>query len=144
MIPAKRTVLYSDRYLDISYEEEYSLLYLDWKGYQTDSSIKDGCERTMELMVQYKAFKILNDNTNILGIWTGVSKWLIVDALPRARQAGMTAFAHIYGPSRLSRISAEAALFLLDSKAADIKTFDDMEEARAWLNSRSNRLLAKT
>lgn len=127
------TMLVPDRFLDISYDEENGLLYLDWKGYQTDKSIKEGCERILELMVRYQAFKLLNDNTHILGIWTGVAKWLIFDALPRARQAGMTHLAHVYGPSRLARISAETALFLLDSNASDIKTFDDLEEARAWL-----------
>jgi hypothetical protein len=141
--PMRCTVLYSDRFLDILHDEENALLHLDWKGYQTDGSIKEGCERASELMVQYKAFKILNDNTNVLGIWTGVSRWLIFDALPRARKAGMTSFAHVYGSSRLSRISAEAALFLLNQIAADIKTFDDIDAARAWLNSRSNSICRK-
>lgn len=50
----------------------------------------------------------------------------------------MTSFAHVFGPSRLSRISAAAALFLPGSKASGIKAFDEMGEALAWLKSRSN------
>jgi hypothetical protein len=45
------TVLYSDRFLDILHDEENALLHLDWKGYQTDGSIKEGGERASELMV---------------------------------------------------------------------------------------------
>lgn len=107
----------------------------DWKGYQTDASIREGCERTLELMVQYQAYKLLNDNSNVLGIWTGVSRWLIFDALPKARKAGRTRFADVYGPSRLSRISAEAALLLPGPKAVDIKSFDNMDAATVWLIS---------
>jgi hypothetical protein len=56
----------------------------------------------------------------------------------------MTGFAHVYGPSRLSRISAEGALFLLGTRAADIRTFDDIDEAMAWLASRPNTLTEKS
>jgi hypothetical protein len=49
----------------------------------------------------------------------------------------MKAFAHVYGPSRMSRISAEAALFLLSSATHDIKAFDEFDAAKAWLRVRS-------
>lgn len=131
------TQLERSEFLEISLDAENGYLYVDWKGYQTDKSIKEGCERIVELMTRFGVFKVLNDNTNTLGIWLGVSHWLIFDILPRARKAGMTAFAHVYGPSRMSRVSAEAALILLAPATRDIKTFERIDEARAWLIAHS-------
>jgi hypothetical protein len=135
---AMLSVLFSNDFIDISLDARNAWLYLDWKGYQTDESIKTACNKAIELLAEHGVSKILNDNAKVLGIWTGVAKWLAFDALPRARQAGMSRFAHVYGPSRLARVSAEAALILLSSRLKDIKTFDDIEQAKAWLNMRSN------
>jgi hypothetical protein len=55
----------------------------------------------------------------------------------------MTHLAHVFGPSRHSRISAEAALLLLRARAADIKTFEDIEEAKACLGNACAFLAAK-
>lgn len=130
-------ILLRNQFLEISHDKGNEWLYMNWKGYQIDESIKEDCNRAVELRKEYQVFKILNDNTYTQGIWLGVSRWLASDALPRARRAGMTSFAHVHGPSRMSRISAEAALFLLSSDTSDIKAFDDIETAKAWLRGRS-------
>lgn len=88
-------------------------------------------------MTEHRIYKVLNGNTNIVGIWTGVANWLVFDALSRARWAGMTSFAHAFGPSRFSRISAEAALLLLSPVVTDIKAFDEIGAAKDWLRRRS-------
>lgn len=129
-------MLLQNQFLEISLDEKNEWLYMDWKGYQIDESIKEGCNRAIELMSKHKIFKVLNDNTHTQGIWLGVSRWLVFEALSRARQAGMKSFAHVYGPSRMSRISAEAALFLLSPAVSDIKAFDDIGAAKTWLRSR--------
>lgn len=132
------THLFQEDFLEISYDKVHRCLYMNWKGYQTDASVKTGINRLIDFMAEHRVFKVLNDNTCTLGIWTGVASWLIFDALPRAKQAGLLAFAHVYGPSRLSRISFDAALFLLPSSASDIiKPFDDIQAARDWLKSQS-------
>jgi hypothetical protein len=128
--------LFKDDFLKIELDEKTGFLYADWTGYQTDTSVKSGTNCLIDLMTEHKVSKILNDNTNILGIWMTVATWLVFDALPRARKAGMTSLAHVYGPSRFSRISFEAALTLLNSSAIGIQTFDDVESARQWLKSR--------
>lgn len=127
----------TERFLEIQYDEENGWLYLNWKGYQTDDTVKQGINKLIDLLVEYKVGKVLNDNSNTLGIWLGVAGWLVFDALPRARDAGMTSFAHVFGVSRFSKVSAEAALRLLNSTTQDIKTFNDVEAAKEWLRSRT-------
>jgi hypothetical protein len=131
------TKLFQEDFLEIEHDDENRWIYADWKGYQTEKSIKQGIDLIIELMPRCQTFHILNDNTNTLGIWIGVAAWLISDALPRARIAGLKSFAHVYGGSRFSRISAEAALFLLGSNTSYINAFDDIEEAKKWLRERS-------
>jgi hypothetical protein len=135
-MPMALILNFQESFLDIYLDDEKSWLYLDWKGYQSNASIKQGCERSLELLIQYKLHKAVNDNTHTLGIWIGVAPWLILNFLPRARKAGLKWCAHIYGPSRLSRISADTALGLQNPDTADMKGFDDKKEATAWLESR--------
>jgi hypothetical protein len=130
------TQLSSEPYLDIYFDQQHGWLYLDWKGYQSNASVKQGCERALELFVERKLSKVLNDNTHTLGIWIGAAPWLIFSLLPRARKAGLKWCAHVYGPSRLSRISADAALGLQNPNTADMKGFDSRFEAEAWLLAR--------
>jgi hypothetical protein len=127
------TLLFQESFLEIYLDDERSWLYLDWKGYQSNASVKAGCQRALEALIHYKLHKVLNDNTNALGIWIGAAPWLIFNLLPRARKAGLKWCAHIYGPSRLSRISADTALGLQDPDTADMKGFDEREAAIAWL-----------
>jgi hypothetical protein len=125
--------LYGEHFLDMVYDEENAWLYANWKGYQTDKSVKEGINRMIRMLEEHQASRVLNDNSNTLGIWMGVATWLIYDALPRARKAGLKSFAHVYGPSRFSRISAEGALLLLSPAQVDIKAFEDIESAKSWL-----------
>ena len=129
--------LFHDDFFEIDHDDENRCLHVNWKGYQTDNSVKDGVNCLIDLMTKHQVFSVLNDNTNTLGIWIGVAGWLVFDALPRARKAGMTSFAHVYGPSRFSRVSADAALLLLNRSAPDIRTFEDTQAAKTWLRSRS-------
>lgn len=129
-------ILYQEEFLEIEQDDELGCLWADWRGYQTDTSVKTGADCLIHLMKEHQVYRVLNDNTNTLGIWMGVASWLVFDALPRARAAGMTSLAHVYGPSRFSRISFEAALLLLNSSLTDIQAFDDVESAKQWLKSR--------
>jgi hypothetical protein len=127
--------VFQEEFLEIAFDSQNRWLYADWKGYQTEQSIKAGIDALIRQLPEYGVHKILNDNTHTLGIWLSVANWLVFDALPRARAAGLKHFAHVHGPSRFSRISAEAALLLLRPAAQDIKAFDGLEPAMEWLNS---------
>jgi hypothetical protein len=128
--------LFQEDFLEIEHDDEIGCLWADWKGYQTDTSVKTGVNCLIHLMTEHQVYKILNDNTNTLGIWIGVASWLAFNALPRARAAGIKSLAHVYGPSRFSRISFDAALLLLNTSVVDIQAFDDVESARLWLKTR--------
>jgi hypothetical protein len=138
-MPLSRLIpLDTQSHLHISHDPGRGWLYCDWIGYQTVGSVQEGCDRMLELMVREQAFKVLNDNTRVLGIWSGAASWVATDWFPRMREAGMLRFAWIYSASRFSQISTDTALSLLDT-GASIKVFYETSEAFEWLDESDQR-----
>ncbi len=131
----KKEILLKERSVIIEYNPEGNWLEVDWLGYQTVDSVKNGCERMLEFLIQYKCSKVLNDNTNVTGIWSGASAWVGGDWLPRMKEAGLECFAWVYSPSAFSRLSTDESLRNLKEKYI-ARTFDNKEEGLAWLRSR--------
>lgn len=121
-------------FIIIEYDQENHWVYVDWKGYQTEQSVMTGCERMLDAVVLYKCTKILNDNTNVVGIWTPAANWVGVNWFPRIQAAGVSYFAWVYSPSAMSRVSTDEAL--KNTVTPDfIRTFFDINAAKSWLHS---------
>jgi hypothetical protein len=127
--------LVCEDFIDISYDPEESWLHVNWKGYQSVDSVQQGCERMLELLAEYHADRVLNDNTNVLGIWRGAAEWLAVDWFPRMQQAGLKCFAWVYSPSRFSQVSTDMTLSLMDPEAMNVHVFYDRADAASWLRT---------
>ncbi len=126
-------LFYQDN-IEIYYDPENNWIYVNWIGFQTTDSVKVGCGKILVYMVTEACTKILNDNTLVEGMWSGAAKWGADIWFPDLRTNGLQAFAWIYSPSMLSRLSTDKTLS--HAKQPDyIRTFDDIEEAKAWLRS---------
>ncbi len=129
------TILFKDTYLTLTLNKEICCIYANWVGYQTKQTVQEGCERILDEMVLHGCGKIMNDNTQVEGIWSSVAEWVGVDWFPRMRQAGMKHFAWIYSVSAFSRLSADKSLrFTYDTTVIEI--FDSFAEADKWLRSK--------
>lgn len=122
--------------LDLWLDDENHWLHAEWKGQHNNASVQDGTNSLIELVTAHQFAKVINDTTNMSGVWVSTAGWLVQDALPRLRHAGMHSFAHVFGKSYVTRVSAEAALFLLGTDDSDIKTFREIESAMDWLRDR--------
>lgn len=128
------TILFQDTSITIAFDEVLCCIHANWTGYQTLCSVQEGCERILEGMTQHDCDKVLNDNTNVQGIWSSAAEWVGTDWFPRMRQAGMKAFAWVYSPSMFSRLSTDKSLrFTYDTNG--IEVFDNIHEARKWLEA---------
>lgn len=124
-------IFYED-FVTIEYIDQFHGLYADWRGYQTEHSIMTGCEKMLEALIAYQCSKVLNDNTNVVGIWTPASAWVGGNWLPRMKEAGLEYFAWVYSPSAMSRVSTDESI--KNTEVLDIvKTFDEIEAAKKWL-----------
>ena len=131
---ARNELLYRDFYIVIEYNYLEDWLYVNWRGYVNYDTVTAGCEKILHYMVERQCFRILNDNTYVEGIWSGASKWVGKDWMPRMRKAGMVCFAWVYSPSALSRLSTDKAIKHTDEVDL-VKTFEDIEQARLWLQA---------
>lgn len=124
---------FNNEFLDIHYDPEIHLLQVDWKGYQSEESIKHGCEVMLRMMVTHGCYRILNDNTLVRGIFTVVAEWGGQVWFPDMARAGMKKFAWVYSPAMLSQLSVNEVISFLPNSQIPIKTFYDRESARDWL-----------
>src|SRR3569833_3360674 len=85
------TELYRESFIVVSLDRDGAMLYADWLGYQSVDSIRQGCEKILELMLKHRAYEVLNDNTRVLGIWRFAAEWMASDWFPRMNQAGLQA-----------------------------------------------------
>jgi len=129
----KQKFFYFDDFLTIEADPN-QWLYVDWTGYQTEKSVKDGCEKMLEALLHYKFTKVLNDNTKVLGIWTPASEWVGSNWLPRMKEAGLKHFAWVYSPSIMSQVSTNEAIKKTPMPEL-VKTFFSQNEAREWLKN---------
>lgn len=125
-------------FIEISFDPLTRWIYADWKGYQSDASAKEDCELILAALTRFNASSMFNDNRQVVGIWTGFADWIARDWFPRMRAAGMRKFALVYSPTRLSQISADAAMLHFDPEGRVVAGFFAETEASSWLaNSES-------
>ncbi|MES2765896.1 MAG: hypothetical protein V4642_08515 [Bacteroidota bacterium] len=130
--------LFESPEIDIEYDEDNKWLYVNWKGFQLVQSVKDGCEKMLEFVKEYKCEKVLNDNTLVKGIWAGAAEWGATNWFPRMKNAGVKQFAWIYSPSFFSKMSTDLTLDVASPQLLEgefIKTFFSREDAENWLKN---------
>ncbi|MBC7391308.1 MAG: hypothetical protein H7329_19060 [Opitutaceae bacterium] len=125
---------FKEDYIIIEYDSVNNWISVDWKGYQTEISVKTGANKILEALIQYKCQKVLNDNTNVVGIWSPAAKWGGTVWVPQMINAGCKYFAWIYSPSALSQFSTKETLKNAPTNDA-FKTFFNINEAKQWLQS---------
>ncbi len=129
-----RFLFYED-FLTIEYDEKSDWIYSNWKGYQTEYSVKLGYEKLYNTLTSIHCPKVLNDNTNVLGGWTPASTWVGDTWLPRMKEAGLRYFAWVCSHGTTGRVSMDE--FIRGTNEPGIvQTFEDIESARRWLNSK--------
>lgn len=131
---ARNELLYRESYIVIEYNYVEDWLYVNWRGYVNYDTVTAGCEKILHYMVARNCYKILNDNTNVEGIWSGASKWVGTDWMPRMRLAGLQCFAWIQSPSTLSQMSTNKALKYTEETDL-VNLFEDKEQAMLWLQT---------
>ncbi|PRY15569.1 hypothetical protein CLV24_102191 [Pontibacter ummariensis] len=129
---ARKELLFRDSYIVIEYNPADDWIYANWRGYNNYDTVTAGCERILECLEHYRVTKVLNDNSNLEGIWSGASKWVGQDWLPRMRQAGLLHFAWVYSPSTLGRLSTDKSI-KHTTETDIVKTFETIEAAEDWL-----------
>lgn len=127
-------LVFAENNIQFYYNQQEEWLYVKWVGFQTTASVMAGCEKLLTFLKDYKCTKVLNDNLLVDGIWSGAARWGAESWFPRMREAGLEWFAWVYSPSKLSQLSVNKTLSLMEPNY--IETFYELEEARNWLRTK--------
>ena len=123
--------LVKEKFIQISYEPEGDYLYADWLGFQSEESVKAGCELLLKELTKKKASKVLNDNTKVTGPWQSATEWVGTVWFPKMEAAGLKHFSWIFSSNIFAELSAKKAM-----PASDIaKSFNSYPEAKKWIIS---------
>lgn len=128
----RNELLFRESYIVIELNTSDNWLYINWRGYVNYDTVTAGCEKILFYMKECNCYRILNDNTNVEGIWSGASTWVGKDWFPRMQEAGLDCFAWVYSPSTLSRLSMDKSIRSTENTDC-IKTFESVETAEDWL-----------
>jgi hypothetical protein len=119
--------------LHLSIDSAQRWLYAEWRGEQTEETIRQGCELVLHYLEQQQCSKILNDNSTATGDWSAMAKWLATHFLPQAAERGLQYVASVYASGITSRYSTALALDYFRQDAPWALAFDDLALACTWL-----------
>jgi hypothetical protein len=118
----------------LSYDKSIRSVTIVWRRYPTSVQLRFVHEILIQMLTQYKANKILGDDSDLPIIHAEDQKWISEDWLPRAKAAGLRAAAAKVPFSFFGRLS----IGIIQSKLAQeiaIKAFPNIHQARTWLQT---------
>jgi hypothetical protein len=118
----------------LSYDETIRCVTIVWRKYATSAQLRFVHEAIIQMLAQYKANKILGDDSDLPIVHAEDQKWITDDWLPRAKEAGLKAAAAkvsfaFFGKLSIGSVQARLA------KEIRIKAFPNIHQARTWLQT---------
>jgi PAS domain S-box-containing protein len=123
---------YCDNKIEIIYNAEKQLLEVDWKGFQNMETVKNGGRLMLEMVKRHHCYKVLNDNTHVLGTWSEAADWAGQEWFPMMQEAGVTHFAWVYSLSGFSQLSAKKSVDVMLGEVT-VQFFTEIELAKNWI-----------
>lgn len=119
-------------HITITYDHLQEWLCASWHGEQNLATVQQGGQELLRLLTQQRCHKVLNDNTDVTGMWSEAAEWAGKEWFPAMNAAGLSYFAWVYSPNIYSRLSTDLTLQFTQSNVV-VSTFDDLATAQAWL-----------
>jgi PAS domain S-box-containing protein len=135
--PMIRTdTFYQDEYITVTYNESEQRLDADWTGFQNMDSVKHGCMIMLKMLDKRACYKIVNDNSHVLGTWSEASEWVGETFFKRLEETGIQYLAWVFSPSVFSQLSAKKSI---DVYVGEVTTqfFTEVALAEAWINDQA-------
>jgi hypothetical protein len=114
--------------------ENGTILYAQWYGLQSVETVKEGGYKLLEMIKEKPYSKLLNCNKNVVGSWDMALDWVESKWKPQMKAAGLQYLAQVVPPSIYVNLTIERLIQRID-KDFEIRVFEDVGEAEAWLRS---------
>ena len=132
--PLIRTdTFYQDNYITLVYNEPEDRIDADWTGFQHMESIKNGCAVMLDLLRKNNCYKIVNDNSHVLGTWSEASEWVGEVFFKQLDEQGVKYLAWVFSPSAFSQLSAKKSINVAVGNVIT-QFFTELTLAEAWIS----------
>ena len=121
-----------DVFLMFTAKREY--IEAKWFGHITANDVITAAKVYLELLKKYPNPRLLNDKTDVSGDWVDANDWLEFEWLPKAIDAGLRCFAHVYSPDLFSTLSSRD-LYLRVIPDIQMENFLTRREAEVWIRN---------
>lgn len=121
-------------FLTIEFDATNQWIYNNWVGVLPTEKVIQGCQATIDFLRENPCAHMLNDNRKIIGSWNSANDWIAEHWIPQVLALGLRRFAHIVSPDIFGQASA-AELVTRVGQHFEIRLFQDLELAKAWLRS---------
>lgn len=121
-------------FLTATRDRAHDWIHAQWTGIQTMETIQTGGLAYIDMLKQEPCVRLLNDHRELIGRFTDANQWIAEVWTPRIMQAGLRYFAQVLAPGVFGQMSMQD-LHVRISDQFEIKIFDQLADAEAWLNS---------
>lgn len=125
-------------YLTIDTDLKNQWIAVNWMGYLTADSIREGAQAYTDALAKSGFVCVLNDTRSVRGPWDHSMDWVINEWAPNAAKAGLKYFALVSMPETLA--DGSAANFYAQLTAFNADVFNNTEEAEQWLRACQQRV----
>ncbi len=119
----------------VSVDESIPAVVVTWRRDVTSAQLRFIHEAVLEVIRSRGLSLILGDDTELPTIHTEDQRWIIEDWIPRARAAGVRAAASKSPAACFGRLAVKQIGSYVPWK---LRVFDDMPEARHWLQTQAH------
>lgn len=120
---------------NIYFDRAINAVVMEWDGYATSKQFKEGTELMLYTLIKNDTSKVLADIKDMVLIGMEDQKWLDTEFLPRAIKFGFKTIAIIKPDSYFNKVAVESISYKVDKDKLTINFFNNIEEAKAWLNT---------
>jgi hypothetical protein len=122
----------------VLWDDNNRCILVEWRGYASTLEFRFIHEVLISLIEQYRATKILGDDTHLVTIHAEDQAWVLEEWMPRAIAAGLRIAATKKPNGYFGQSSVEYIQSNLPS-GITIRSFEQLEDAREWLARISTR-----
>jgi hypothetical protein len=119
---------------EVYFDADIKSVVMKWHGYATSRQFKEGTELMLNTLIKHNCYKVLADIRDMTLIGMEDQQWINDVFLPRATKFGFKAIAIIKPRSYFNKIAVETISYKVDKDKLMINFFDNIDEARNWLN----------
>lgn len=118
------------------YDKETKCALLSFKGFLTTQEFIAIAEQGHTLRKSNNSKKQLNDIEDMAVLTQDIQKYLKEKWFPKAVETGLKYFAFVVPKNVLGKMSMKGANTDADKTGIEIQYFDNLSEAKKWLNSK--------